>query len=301
MIRMGLMWCLLGLSLPTLATEPTSVADDPEASETSVPEEASGSDVVDPVEAPPVDEGSPADAASDDGDGVYQPGQDEISEEVLVIGNQVIAARRDDVVRSMEDLGWKARRRRDGIVTFRPPQSWMGKAHLLTTGDLDFTQPVLAFNGARNAGGGYDNQNARDNDQQAGTVGVSVSPLPDRRVVRSTQVRIRETMADSVMAYRRAIQGQHLARVLQEIPDRLDGVWTDGLAYDGTVLSSVEDRRAWILAYWATRTATPEGLAVCRVIEAWLREVIQLSDHPITDAERKATEARRSDGRPLKM
>lgn len=227
--------------------------------------------------------------------------EDEAFLEVLVIGEQIVSARRDQVVRSMEALGWRSRRRSDGAVVFRGTESWMGKAQLMPTGDLEFTQPVLAFQGARQTGGGYDDQRPSDNDQQAGTVGASATPLPDRRIVRATQLAIREQVQDDVMAYQRAIQGRHLAVQLQKIPERLDLLWQQGEAPDGSRIEAMAERRAWVLDYWATRTATPEGRAVCEVIAAWLRETVQLSEHPVPEPERAAAEARRSDGLKLTL
>ena len=128
-----------------------------------------------------------------------------------------------------------------------------------------------------------------------------MSPLPDKRIVRAVQTSIREQVQDDVRAYQQAIQGRHLAISMQKIPDRLDRLWQLGEAPDGSQIEAMPARKAWVLDYWATRTSTPEGHAVCGVIEAWIRETVQLSEHAISEAERLTAEAQRSDGRKLRL
>lgn len=230
-----------------------------------------------------------------------EPVGDEEYEEILVTDVQVSDAR-DAVVRRMEDLGWRSRRRRDGIVVFRGQESWMGKARLYPSGDLEFSQPVLAISGPRDAGGGFDDRQMLGNDQQSGTAGISGSALPDPRRVRAAQETIRRKIHPSVIEFRETVQKKAFSERLRNLPEQLDQLWADGTPLYGiNTLETPKDRRTFVLGYWATRAPTPEGRAVCRAIEAWLRNTVQASDTPATPEEVQAAEARRDDGRRLDL
>ena len=220
---------------------------------------------------------------------------------IEVIGEAAVDAARDDVVRTMEDLGWKARRKRGGHVVFRGPEAWMGKAHLYSSGDIHFTTPVLAINGPRETGGNDGVSRGFDNDAQSGTVGISVAPLPAGRKVRSAQAEIRETVQPLVLEYRKKIQGRHFAVYIGSIPERLDALWENGesfLGAEGTV-DGMDARRAEVLEFWGSRLDSPEGRVVSRTVENWIRNVVQNSDHPVTASEKAEAESHRKDGRLL--
>ena len=70
---------------------------------------------------------------------------DDTPEEIVIVGEIVVADRRAAVVRAFEGLGWRRLRDRDGTVVLRGPEAWMGKAWLAPTGDLRFTAPVVAL------------------------------------------------------------------------------------------------------------------------------------------------------------
>ncbi len=250
-----------------------------------------------PAEAPPAP-AAPADTPP------AEPTEDGFDEEadltITVISQAAVSDAESKVVRGMEELGWKARRRRDGIIIFRGPEGWMGKARLHGTGDIDFSTPVLAFNGARNTGGTDGTQRGFDNDVQSGTVGVSTSPLPSGRKVRAAQSEIRDAILPLVLEYRDKIQKRHFGTYVGGIPERLDALWDVGTPLSGdSILTTWRDKRAAALDFWSGRLDSPEGRVVSRTIESWLRNTVQNSEHPVTDEERAAAEARREDGREL--
>lgn len=225
---------------------------------------------------------------------------DDTPEEVLVVGEQIVADRRAAVVRQFEAIGWKALRVRDGTVILRGPEAWMGKARLAPTGDLSFTQPAIAADGPREPLGVYESDHIFDNDQQAGTVGIQLSS-PAPRKVRAVQEEVRAQVEPAVIAWREAIQRRAFGRYMEELPDRLDKLWDEGLGLDGASLPTLGARRAALLEFWATRTDTPEGRVVTRTVEGFLRSVVQLSAEPVTPEERAAAEQRRVDQRPLDL
>lgn len=219
---------------------------------------------------------------------------------ITVIGEQQVRAAQDAVVKSLDALGWRARRKRDGTVVFRGPEGWMGKATLTPRGELEFSQPVIAFDGAMAGGATYESAPQTGNDAPVGGVGVSTLPLPGKKKVGAIQREIRDEVRDEVLAFRRTIQLRHFSTYIAELPDRLDALWTEGASLDlGATVPTPEARRAQILDFWATRTDTPEGRTVSRSVEIWLRQTVMDTPHAVTREEAAAAEARRTDGRKL--
>jgi hypothetical protein len=226
------------------------------------------------------------------------PEQDYI--EVLVIGQQQITAARDAVVREMESLGWRTRRRGDGSIVFRGPEAWMGRATLLPSGDLDFDQPAIALQGPRETLGGYNQDAVLQNRYQGGTAGVSLA-MPSKEKVDAVQREIRDAVQDEVLDYRHKLQQRYFSGYIDALPSRLDDLWTNGTPLDGghKPLATAAARRAAVLDFWATRTDTPEGRTVSRSVEMWLRGTVMDGPDAVTREEAVAAEAQRQDGRKL--
>lgn len=278
---------LLGLSLAQEAPPPDEVAaPDAPAEEVAAPEEPThpaadeDDDLLDVTE---VDE---------NGDPLYLT--------VTVVGEQQVRAAQDAVMRSMAALGWKSRRKRDGTVVFRGPDGWMGKATLTAMGELEFSQPIIAFDGAMAGGSKYENAPQTRNDAPVGGVGVSTLPLPGKKKVGAIQREIRDEVREDVLAYRRTIQLRHFSTYVSELPERLDALWTSGESLDGGgLVPDMAVRRGQVLDFWASRTDTPEGRTVSRTVEIWLRETVMSSPDPVTAEEARRAMARRADGRKL--
>lgn len=220
--------------------------------------------------------------------------------EIMVVSPLMIVAARDQIVRSMTELGWKSRRRKDGTVWFRGPEGWMGKAQLTRNGELEFSQPVLAFGGVKEAGGAYDPKKATDGYMAGGTVGISTIPLPNKDIVRGVQDQIADAVREDVVEYRRMLQQRYFSDYVTELPERLNALWNEGVALDGgdTVVDIAKRRKA-VLDFWATRTDTVEGRTISRTVEQWLRNVVMASAFPVTPEEAAKAESRREDARKL--
>lgn len=245
--------------------------------------------------------------AQDGADGVDAPRPSspaaDVDEEIVVIGEHVVADARARVVRAMEDLGWDARRRRrDGATVMRGPKGWYGKAFLLPTGDLEFGGPPLFVPGPKDVGSRYDNEAMLEGDVPPGTVGANFGVTGPRKLA-AVRAEVRDAVHDEVVAWREAIQRRAFGERLLALTDRMESTWQDGAALDGVgpSLATPADRRAVLLDHWATRTDTREGRAVSRAVEIFLRQVVMSSDHPVTADERAAAEARRTDGRSLDL
>lgn len=94
-----------------------------------------------------------------------------------------------------------------------------------------------------------------------------------------------EGIEPEMRAWRVAIQVLALEhRLWEELPAELDAIW-----HDTTTAPHV--RRAAVLAYWTSRTCTPEGQAVRDAIRTYIVEEVQTSAWPVTDAEAQRASA----------
>jgi hypothetical protein len=88
-------------------------------------------------------------------------------------------------------------------------------------------------------------------------------------------------------AYADVISETYFRTYLEELPDRLDALWTDGVPLEGHETAvTAEDRRRAVLHFWADRVDSPEGNRVAEAVERWLRFTVQESNTPITEDER---------------
>lgn len=224
---------------------------------------------------------------------------DEVSEEVIVIGEQQVRAARDEVVRTLEAEGWGSRRKRDGRVVFRGPEPWMGRALLSPGGDLEFVIPAMAWQGLDPQEDGY-STSADDHGYRTPTATGSFQIAPEAKKVRAVHDHIRALSAPQVRRYQDLVRQRAFSRKLMGLPDQLDALWSRGVPLAGVdKIEGAGARRAAVLDYWATRAETAEGARMMKEVARWLRGVVQDSDTPITPAEAAEAEARRTDGRTL--
>jgi hypothetical protein len=231
--------------------------------------------------------------------------EDEAAEEVVVWGEHHVRQARAVVVRSLEDLGWRARSKsRDGMVVFRPPEAWMGKAFFTAEGQLEFGRPVIAVTPTLVPGtyAVYDPDEVLDRRDTAGiAAGPRMTILPAEKRILAIQNQVREAVREPVEAYVALYRETEFRTLLEQIPARLDRLWEEGRPVDGGE-GSVEtprDRRLAVLAYWSSQPDNEDGLAVSERVEAWLRETVQRSESPLKMEEIAAAEAMRVDGRSM--
>lgn len=220
-------------------------------------------------------------------------------EEVVVWGELARDQARDRLLHRMEELGFRLARRDGDDLVFRGP-SWTGRSTFHDDGSFTFSRPVVGFRSpppeAYTPPPGH--EPPLGSPMQMG-VGPSFWVLPSGRKLRRLHDQLLDATHAETEAYLAVSRRTELENQLQVLPDRLDALWRDGtpLGGQGAALASPDDRRRAVLAYWATRTDTPEGQRVAEAVEQWLGAVVQTSDHPITDAER--SEFVRADGRVL--
>jgi hypothetical protein len=230
-----------------------------------------------------------------------------VTEEVVVWGEHHVRQARSTIVRAMEDRGWRAlEKRRGDRVVFRPPEPWMGKAFLSVDGRLDFGRPVFAAEPTLVAGayGDYNPDEVMDRRDGNGiAAGPSIVLLPSELKLKTLHERVRNSLKVELGAYRSVFEETQYQTLLAEIPQRLDALWDTGAALDGGEqgVQSEADRRIAVLAYWADQAESSGGDVVSEVIEAWIRQTIQMSDRPLTVVEIEAAQAARYDGRLLNL
>ncbi|MCB9687490.1 MAG: hypothetical protein H6738_04285 [Alphaproteobacteria bacterium] len=223
-----------------------------------------------------------------------------VSEEITVLGQRVDAAR-DQVVSRIVDLGYDRVKDKDGKTVFRSPQSpWKGKVVLTDEGTLRVRRT-----GPRG--------------KKMPTIpGTSIRPYPlcivaptacvsmgawtvsDRRWA-GIEASVANATAEDLEALSAAMADEALAGKLEVLPERLDGLWTDGesLFWGRPAVSTVEGRRAELLEFWDTRTETDWGRPVRDAVASFVRAVVEESPTPYTEGEKAAFEARRTSSVPF--
>jgi len=233
--------------------------------------------------------------------------QTPVSEELTVWGESAIQSARSAIVVKMRSMGYRSRDLGGGNIRFRPPERWMGRAHLDREGDLTFGRPVLAAAETTQVAEVERSVSGDEPlavDRSPATVNASVYWwfLPSWRVLAPAHERVRQHVGEELRTYRETVRLTAFHLALEELPDRMDALWNDGAPLEGSRrLSSMPARRAALLAFWAGRADTAEGLETSQAVEAFLREVVQHSEHPITPEELGRAESDRADGRALDL
>jgi tetratricopeptide (TPR) repeat protein len=207
------------------------------------------------------------------------PLPDDVSEEVVVVAKRS-EERLKEVMAKLQSLGYRG----------KPVVRGNGDVHFDAEG-VDRPAVTLRADGLYEV-------------QRAGLVPVKKYPwLEDsptewrvisERKLQPQRERVMTELQPELQAWREALCAEGFEdRLLYEVPGVLDQVWRDGVARDGETLPERAQRRAELLEWWVTRTCTPEGDAVRGLIVAYLGEVVQRSDAPVTGAEIEAINARR--------
>ena len=170
--------------------------------------------------------------------------------EQIVVDEREVELRREAVIQRLRLLGYRVRRQRDGYLVLRGSNA--------TKADRRWQPDVLLYD-----------------------EGFVVLKKGSRRTAGGMKRREATVLAieTEMRAWRVAIQELALEhRLWEELPAELDAIW-----HDHAIAPHV--RRAALLAYWTSRTCTPEGQAVRDAIRTYLLEEVQTSAWPVTDEE----------------
>jgi len=228
---------------------------------------------------------------------------DEPDEVIIVYGEQRVEEARDQVIADLTGLGYRKLVDKGDRLVLKHETSWKGKVVLHDDGFLEFrrqgpkgTMPDTFFRRASPAVGWVPCLVVPTACVKVGGVVVS------KRKLRHIEVRTTQYVAHDLSELNARMADLAVDELLDELPDRLEACWAQGVPLDGDApLVSMEQRRAHLLAYWASRTDTVWGDRVREVVGSFLRGQVQSSDHPITLAEREAMAEAYPDAPPLRL
>lgn len=235
--------------------------------------------------------------------------------EITVYGESALKQARWDTILAMKRLGWDPVDKSGGRTVFKPPRKWMGRATLDREGNLSFRYPVAKLekvsavetsdgmedNGAfaRDPGGNVfvDADGERVNTLPSGRAGLWL--LPAHRILDAAYDKVRDEVTPELEQMARIKRDTRVRETLDRLPERLDALWTDGRALDGSgTIDGRDDRVEALLLHWGRQPDDFEGEQVTRATEAWMRGVL-LDEVELTADQRSRAEGLRSDGRKL--
>lgn len=114
-----------------------------------------------------------------------------------------------------------------------------------------------------------------------------------KQKLNSYERRVIEHVQADVEAWNARISDVAIKEKVAQLPEQLDALWEDGRPLQGnTTLATHAERRRALLEFWGSRTDTPWGEEIRAAVEAFCRGVVQHSDHPFTQDEIDAFNAR---------
>ena len=256
---------------------------------------ASGQD----PEASDTDAAPAADAApADDAEVVASaPAEPFVSDEVIVYGEALIEAARQDVIEEAAKDGYIREIRKDDRTILRHELPWKGDVVLFDDGRLDIKRQPVRF------------EPPTERKTAASYLwcvllvpcirpaGQTVSKRKFEGYKRTVMARIEP----EVRVWNERISDYALDKKVDGLPAKLEALWETGRALDGSdeVFTTHAARRRALFDYWDSRTDTPWGHEVKDAVAAFVRGVVQGSEHPFGAAELAALDAQRTTALPF--
>ncbi|MBA2320761.1 MAG: hypothetical protein H0V89_06360 [Deltaproteobacteria bacterium] len=220
------------------------------------------------------------------------------SREVVVYGEILLEQARQALVEELREEGYTRVIEKEGRVIYRHESSYRGDVVIYDDGwTYVKRQPVNAV--AREMPWAEEGSPLA----VAGCVvypwlciragGVSYG----QRKWRARETRTVDAVAEESRVFAERTADLAVDRTVDELPARLEALWNEGRPLDeGPPLDTTEERKAALMAYWASRTDTQWGHEVQDAIEAFVRAVVQHSDTPFSESELAAFQADRPRG-----
>lgn len=209
-------------------------------------------------------------------------------EEIIVYGELRVARAREAVVAELQELGYDAKIiDRGNHVVYRHAAPWHGEVVLYDDGWMQVKRQPLRVEGRKVPW-------AREGSPLA-WAGCLVYPWACLRVNgafvgqrkwRGTETRVVARTQATVTEWGDRVADLATERTVDGLPDALAALWEHGTPLDGgPALSTYQARRTALVTLWRTRTETVWGAQVRAAIRAFIRGVVQPSDHPFSAAE----------------
>ncbi len=207
--------------------------------------------------------------------------------EVVVYADHLVNVARARLIQGLSAHGFTLRVERDDVTILRHEDPWRGEVRLHEDGRFEVRRQPVRVEGRempwakKNSVGAW-----------AGCVlwpFMCVRPsgqFVSRRRNLEYRARAVGALEHNTHLWQEALADRAHAAQLELLPDRLVLLWEEGRSLDGTEpLLTPEARRDALYRYWNERTQTPWGEDVRRVIEGFVRSVVQDSDTPFPDSE----------------
>lgn len=209
---------------------------------------------------------------------------------VVVAERRVEMARNALILRAKEAGFTRERQRRDRLI-LRHDAPWKGDIVVHDDGRVELKRQPVRF------------EPPVRNPKPADYLWCVLFPLCIRpsgqtlgkRKFRAAEANGLAAIHPEVVTLDRRIAELGLARKVEDLPARLDALWERGvpLDADGPPIADLAARRAAVAAFWSSRTDTEEGRIVRDIVQAWVRNVVQFSEAPYSEAEIAAINASR--------
>ncbi len=228
--------------------------------------------------------------ASSDGDASPLSPPPPAGEEIVIEADADLAQARGALDAAIMDLGYGTpRRRRDRTVYPRDLGSvWKPKVVVYDNGLVTVRQrsitPLMVMPDIQ-----------RDDEGELESVTAEAVGLASgKRTKQRMEATVVEAITPQLRSWRDAMARRHLADRRSTLREELAAAWFDGVDPQGRPLATHAERRAWMIAAWLNTADNDAGETVRRDIERFLGEVVQRSEHPLTEDELAAANQARA-------
>jgi hypothetical protein len=216
-----------------------------------------------------------------------------VAEEVVVYGEYRVQMARAALEQNLRAQGYRLARDKDGHAVWRHDIPYRAEVHLTDHGTFWTERQPIRIEGREMPW-------AERNSPLAWAGCVIWIPLcvrPGGQVIsqrrfQQMEARTSRSVQPEVQVWNDRIADRAIEVKLQDLGERLELLWLVGHPLEGgPPLASIDERKAALLAYWATRTDTVWGAQIRAAVEGFLRAVVQTSETPLTEAELAAFNA----------
>jgi len=210
-----------------------------------------------------------------------EPSEDEpVAGEVIVYADLLVERARNEVVAALEQQGYTDVKRRDGYSVMMHQYPHKGQIFLYDDGRMEVRRQGIRF-------GPHKNEWSENNKALAWLVCVThlcVRPggvVVGKRKFKGYEDGVVRASQSTVHTWNERLADRGLGVRLDTLPDQLQMLWDEGIPLEGDVLlTTYEDRRDALYAFWQARTDSLYGEAVRQAVEGFVRGVVQSSEHP---------------------
>jgi predicted RNA binding protein YcfA (HicA-like mRNA interferase family) len=230
-------------------------------------------------------------------------GEDDANLEIIVYGDLMVERARVRVENNLKAQGYTNVLDKGDHAIYRHEAPHRGQVRLYEDGWMLFERQPVRFEGREMPW-------AKKNSALAWT-GCIVWPylcvrpggqVVGKRKFAGVETRTVGQTTPDVRAYGDRIADREVDKKILSLPERLESLWTLGIPLsEGPALATPQARRAALFGFWDSRTNTEWGDEIRTSVAAFIRGVVQHSEHPYSEAEIARFNATRHSSRPLAL